>query len=525
MNPTVANALLQLKANQFLSTQGNRLVTFRDWEWVDKALFRANRRFAAAARRVAAAPDDVNAALDLDDALSAREQLESSMRGDSFEMLPQFARGFHYDFVDLPALYNPGHTLIDYSLIRVRPPKRGMSGPTTGWRYVGIKLSKDGHLLEDLGPEEDVNELCLKLADEMGSDPRKAPLSAGEHPAGDVAIVKPDDNLFALAEQVYQCLLKRFEPLGHSVVIAPDGALAALAFHALVRDGRYLVEEIDISYCHSLLQEGVVRRQATTGMRLSIDLAGADDILLVGDPDYSDGFAEPLPNTRTEIKAIARQILCQGWRKEYVHTYLGPEAIASHLKTYAHLHILHLAAHGAYLPPWPNRPEEFESVNDHDWSRWSQENAPVLSELDYALIRAVLVLSPEVTRHIDPAGGRLITALELSSLNLIACRLVVLSACESGKGQLERGAGVLGFQFALLMSFAHASLVSLWSVPDLETSDLMQWFYDRFTRDYSNCLNKRSAYLATLRHFCRREGEMLHPYLWASFVLLGAIAR
>jgi CHAT domain-containing protein len=530
INLTVTNALLQLKANQFLSTQGNRLVTFRDWEWVDKGLFRANRRFAAAARRVAADRDVVNAALELDDALFAREQLEAWMVANAFEMAPEFARAFHYNFLELSARFHPGSTLIDYSLVRVRPPKRGMLGPTTGWRYVGIKLSKDDLIVEDLGPEEDVNELCLKLAAEIARNPSEAPLStprspgdAEEQPAGDAAIVKPHDDLFVLAEQVYQRVLKPLEPLGNSIVIAPDGALASLAFHALVRDGRYLVEDIDISYCHSLLQEeGVVRRQSTTGMRLSIDLAGANDIVLVGDPDYSEGCATPLPNTRVEVEAIARQIVCQGWREQYVHQCLGPKATASQLTTFAHLHILHLAAHGAYLPPWTNLPQEFISANDHSWSRWDEENAAALCELDQALLRAVLVLSPEDTPHVDPEGGRLVTALEFSSLNLIACRLAVLSACESGIGQPERGAGVLGFQFALLMSFAHAGLVSLWSVPDLETSDLMDWFYDRFTRDYRNV---RSAYMATLRHFCRREGEMSHPYFWASFVLLGAINR
>jgi CHAT domain-containing protein len=109
-----------------------------------------------------------------------------------------------------------------------------------------------------------------------------------------------------------------------------------------------------------------------------------------------------------------------------------------------------------------------------------------------------------------------------SSLNLIACRLGVLSACETGIGQPERGAGVLGFQYALLASFAHASLISLWSVPDRDTSDLMNAFYRRVI---ANGWEVGPAYLATLRDACRQQGQAVHPYFWAAFVLVGSVTR
>lgn len=526
---TVANALLQLKANVFLANEGNRLVTFRDWEGVDKALFDRNRRFAAAARRLAANPASLDAALDLEDALFSREQMESRMVANAFEMLPEVAEVFHYDFRDLQHIKYGAQTLLDYSLIEFRPPKQGHPGPTLGRRYVGVRLSSGGFRVEDLGSQEQVDALSVALISELVRRPVESAMSTAATPgAADqrhltAAPQNPGScqSLPDLAERVYRQVIKPLEPIGKSLVIAPDGALAALPFHALIHDDRYLIEDFDVVYCHSLLmEEGLAFRQRMPGMRISIDTAGVNrDIVLVGDPDYSDGSAAPLPNTGVEVERIAGLLIEKGWLEADVHKHVALEATVSRVAAVNHPRVLHLAAHGSYLPALANpMPKSCPAEGAYSWHRWEDQASAPLSNLDQALLRAVLVLSPQVEFHDDPAAGRLLTALELSSLNLIACRLAVLSACETGIGQPERGAGVLGFQYALLASFAHASLVSLWSVPDRETSDLMDAFYRRLT---ANDWDTRAAYLATLRDACRQQDKPVHPYYWAAFVLLG----
>ena len=523
---TVANALLQLKANQFLATEGNRLVTFRDWEGVDKLLFNANRRFAAAARRVAANSQDLDAALDLEDALFAREQLEGWMVGNAWEMLPAIASVFHYDFRELQSVKYGKLTVLDYSLVEVRPPKHGLPGPALGRRYIGVRLSSDGLRVEDLGSEDQVDALSLGLIAEAARRPfvSETPLSSSERDlVADRNPFETRENVCALAEKVYQQVVKPLEPIGKSVVVASDGSLAALPFHALVRDGRYLIEDVDISYCHSLLQEeALARRQRSPGMQISIDTAGVNrDIVLLGDPDYSGGFATPLPNTGVEIETIARLMIDQGWSENEVHKYSGTGATASRAASFNHPRVLHLAAHGSYLPnPFPV--SSLSATNNKGWARWDEQGSEALSDLDRALLRAALFLSPQADAHDDLAAGRLLTALELSSLDLIACRLAVLSACETGIGQPEHGAGILGFQYALMASFTHASLVSLWSVPDRGTSDLMGAFYRRLV---ASGWEVRPSYLATMRDACRHEGRAVHPYFWAAFVLLGSIYR
>jgi CHAT domain-containing protein len=529
---TVANALLQLKANQFLATQGNRLVTFRDWEGVEQHLFEANRRFAAAARRVAADSEDLDAALKLDDALFAREQLEGRMVSNAWEMLPSVASIFHYDFRNLSSVKNGEQTLLDYSLVEVCPPKQGLAGLPLGRHYVGVRLSSEGIRVEDVGPEEEIDALSLRLIAEMARRPVERsvslPASPGasdeRHISTNLNTLGPRGNLSALAEQVYRKVVKPMEPIGKSVVVAPDGALASLPFHALVRDGRYLIEDVEVSNCHSLLQEeALARRQMSPGMRIPIDAAGVNrDIVLLGDPDYSSGYATPLPNTRVEVEGIASLLISQGWPEDKVHKYVGTCATASRVAAFNHPRVLHVAAHGAYRRAPTTPVLEATTANGYSWRRWEEQGSATLSELDQALLRAELILSPQTESHEDPAAGRLLTGLELSSLDLIACRLAVLSACESGIGQPERGAGVLGFQYALLASFAHAGLVSLWSVPDRETSDLMDAFYRRLI---ASNWEVRPTYLTTLRHACRRKGQPVHPYYWAAFVLLGSVNR
>ena len=527
IDATVVNALLQLKANVFLANEGNRLATFRNWRGVDQALFDRNRRFAAAARRLAADPASLDAALDLEDVLFSREQIESRMVASSLDMLPALASVFHYDFRDLQSIKHGSHVLLDYSLIEFRPPKQGLQGPALGRRYIGVRLSSDGLRIEDLGSEAQVDALSVAFVSEVARRPVETSMSIAATPGVaderhltiEPVLPASHQSLPDLAGRVYRQVIAPLEPIGTSLVIAPDGSLAALPFHALIHDGRYLIEDCAFSYCHSLLREEAVAR--SQGLEISVDRAGANrDMVLLGDPDYSDGSAPPLPNTGVEVERIAALLVEQGWTEAEVHRHLGPEATVSRVTALEHPRVLHLAAHGSYLPAPAtpvSRPGSAEGSNS--WHRWEDQCSAPLSSLDQALIRAVLVFSPQTESHDDPAAGRLLTALELSSLNLVACRLAVLSACQTGVGQPEPGAGVLGFQYALLTSLAHASLVSLWSVPDRETSDLMDAFYRRLT---ASNWDTRGAYLATLRDACRQQGNPVHPYYWAAFALLGS---
>lgn len=527
LQPTVANALLQLKANQFLANAANRLHAHRHWWGLSKVLFDANRQLAAAARRMAHGDDGVEHVLQFEDALLARNQIEGRMTAGSGDFNAALAQQFGYDFRELQMVRFGSKVLFDYSLVEIRPPVAGSPGSSQGERYVGVRLSADELRVVDLGPAYELDRLCHSMVSECAR-----PLADGQGMPENTASARnlgilrsridagPADPM-PLARRIHDAVIGPLGPIGARLVIAPAGSLGAIPFHALVcPDGRYLIEACEISCCHSLLkEEDLYVRQLHPAMRLS-EASTARAVVLMGDPDYSSTGHDALGGTKVEIDRIAQLFVACGWNRSEIHVASGSDAQAAALARVEHPKVLHVAAHGTYAQTvrsarrsgaaWPR----FGS-----WRRRESLAAESPSKLDAALLDAVLVLSADASAGGDPAAGRHLTALEISSMNLLASGLVVLSACETGVGVSDHGAGVLGFQYALSAAFARQALVSLWRVPDFATAQFMETFY---TALLASGWDVGSTYAQVLRAACRRQGEPVHPSLWAAFVYLGA---
>ena len=98
-------------------------------------------------------------------------------------------------------------------------------------------------------------------------------------------------------------------------------------------------------------------------------------------------------------------------------------------------------------------------------------------------------------------GDGLLSAEELLDLDLTGTELVVLSACDTGRGELTQGQGVMGLRWALSLAGARNQVVSLWPIPDAETSALMADFYQALGRG-GPC--RRCTVAGALRHAQRR---------------------
>ena len=98
--------------------------------------------------------------------------------------------------------------------------------------------------------------------------------------------------------------------------------------------------------------------------------------------------------------------------------------------------------------------------------------------------------------------------------------LVTLSACESGKGIIQPGEGAFGLARAFRTAGAKNILMTLWSVPDKETKELMSNFYKNLLKHQSKSEALRSAQLAERSIVKKRYGTDI-PYFWAGFVLIG----
>jgi CHAT domain-containing protein len=241
------------------------------------------------------------------------------------------------------------------------------------------------------------------------------------------------------------------------LVIVPHEDLQYVPFQVFQdpADGRYLGERFQITYAPSA--------SVLLGMKRPAGLSGAR-LLAVADPELT---AAP-----SEVRAIAA--LFPG-RSKVVSDILARE---SDLKTWVRdFNVIHLAVHGEYEP-----------------------GEPMLSRV---------LLAP------DGADDGRLTAAEMFGLPLDASRLVVLSACETGRNEATHGNEILGIERALIYAGAGTLVLSQWQVDSDATALWMQTFYQAaLTQSMSE-----AARLALTR--VKSNPAYRHPYFWAAFTMVG----
>lgn len=197
----------------------------------------------------------------------------------------------------------------------------------------------------------------------------------------------------------------------------------------------------------------------------------------------------------------------------------GLNATESSIKSFANHFpsIIHIATHGIY---WDK--EAIEKDNKLSSLLRSEILFNKDNDEDYALSRSVLLfsgaqkfLAGEV--NIDNGEDGILSALELSNLNLEVVDLVVLSACQTGLGDVK-GDGVFGLQRGLKKAGANSILMSLWDVDDEATQILMTELYKNFL----NGMSKRESLLVAQKAV-RETSGFEDPEYWAAFILLDAL--
>jgi CHAT domain-containing protein len=120
----------------------------------------------------------------------------------------------------------------------------------------------------------------------------------------------------------------------------------------------------------------------------------------------------------------------------------------------------------------------------------------------------------------DENEDGILTALEASGLNLWGTKLVTLSACDTGIGEVKNGEGVYGLRRAFIIAGAETVVMSLWPISDAVTRDLMSSYYRGLREGRGRGEALRRAQLAILN----RKGHE-HPFYWASFIQVGEWAN
>jgi len=319
------------------------------------------------------------------------------------------------------------------------------------------------------------------------------------------------------------------------VFVVPDGALNLVTFAALPsRRGQYLVDTGPVVHYVSA-ERDIVR---TTSPPV---LAGSG-LLIVGNPAYEILGAQPpaagvlrgtpvecvdfervrfeaLPATGKEVEEITD--LWTGStgstrRSAEVLRLSGDEAREAAFKREAPgRSILHLATHGFFLSS--------RCVSTFDNRRGiGGLSLPPAARQTNPLLLAGLALAGANQRRAATTGDEdgILTAEEIAALDLRSVELVVLSACDTGLGEIRAGEGVFGLRRAFRIAGARAVVMSLWPVEDESTRAWMRSFYQRRLGGSSIAESVNQAHQDRLTARRSRK-ESTHPFYWAGFVAAG----
>ena len=239
---------------------------------------------------------------------------------------------------------------------------------------------------------------------------------------------------------------------------------------------------------------------------------------------------EPLPETKTEVENISA--LLKGHNYDAPAIYAGDEGTEESFKALSgkRTRIIHLATHGCYITPdEADRQRKSEMQQRLAILRVGNDNA-LGTEEDEALTRSYLAMSGGKmcwTSDTIPEGldDGLLTAQEISRLDLRGCDLVVLSACETGLGDIT-SEGVMGLQRGFKKAGVQSIVMSLWKVADRPTQEFMTEFYRHLTAGEG----KRASFLAAQRFLKEKYPTNLpnddgRPPYWASFIILDPEVR
>jgi len=210
-----------------------------------------------------------------------------------------------------------------------------------------------------------------------------------------------------------------------------------------------------------------------------------------------------LPETLEEAKSVGKKLRKNGLKAKVI---TGEEATEEAVKSVNSPRILHIATHGFVLED-----------QEHDSLGKGQTEAPMM-RTGIALTGANRIAN-DIEIPLGEEDG-ILTASEMMEMRLRGTDLVTLSACETGLGKAQTGEGVFGLRRALQLAGAKYVLLSLWTVPDEETSELMQLFYDNYLSGIEIHEALKQAQHQMREKVIDRYGEDL-PYYWGAFVVVG----
>ncbi len=336
------------------------------------------------------------------------------------------------------------------------------------------------------------------------------------------------DSLYASSNKMlYRMIWEKLEPyipVGSNVYYSPTGYISKINLSAISNGNKRLSEVYDFHEVSTTALIDEVKQSAkidclNAALYGNINYYEDIDMMTEKAKTYSmytsgevfatrslnRGTWDLLPGTKEEVETIAEMLRGKGIN---VYMLTQNDANEESFKGFdAHApELMHIATHGFYFSPKEDvTPSFFNSLHSY-------------TKKDYSMLYSGLMFAgcnntwtgKKIAENVEDG---ILTADEISRLDLSANKLIVLSACNTGLGDIDNVDGVLGLQRGLKRAGAKTILMSLWRVPDEETTELMRMFYKEllFGKTPHESLKSAQKHLMTM-------GKS--PYYWAGFILL-----
>ncbi len=290
-----------------------------------------------------------------------------------------------------------------------------------------------------------------------------------------------------------------------TIFLSPDGVYNQINLEAIPSpDGKYVIDNANIVIVNNtkdlFLRKVKAKQAGATSSNNTATMFGNPTFYLTASTDRN---IPPLPGTEREVKELEDLLKQKGWTtSEYVETSASEERV----KEMESPKIFHIATHGFYTA-------EIEGNGTEELT----ENEAMLTENPLLKTGLLLKGAGDVlnkTKYNYNLESGILTAYEAMNLNLDKTDLVVLSACETGLGEIANGEGVYGLQRAFLVAGAKVLIMSMFKVDDEATQKLVLTFYQKWLTTG----NLRESFVEAKKEI---RVEYPEPIYWGAFMMIG----
>lgn len=305
-----------------------------------------------------------------------------------------------------------------------------------------------------------------------------------------------DENSYSSYWETINEITKKYNRLYLSL----DGIYNQISINSLYKgNNKYLIDDSFITFVTNTKDIINLKKQkASTTPKQAV---------VVGNPSYGGaGEIADLPGTKIEAESINKMLMANAYTTKLL---LKAQAKEEFVKAIKNPKLLHIATHGFFQKEVEPNASKVFGIEPQK----AKQNPLLRSGLLFADAEKNMSNEQKNNAELKNTENGILSAYEVTTMQLDKTELVVLSACETGLGDIKAGEGVYGLQRAFLVAGANTIIMSLWTVSDEATQVLMTAFY----KNWLQTGNKQNAFRLAQTQLKSKYKE---PYYWGAFVMV-----